>query len=663
MLAKGTTISGYRVDGVLGEGGMGSVYRATQLSLNRTVALKILAAELSEDAAFRERFRREGLVQAAIDHEHIVTVYEAGDSEHGLFLAMRLIRGPTLKDMILSHELEPGRGLGILAQVAGALDSAHDVGLTHRDIKPQNILIGANDHAYLADFGLTQASDEVSLTETGQFIGTIDYVAPEQIQGEAATARSDVYSLTAVLYETLTGVVPYAKPNEAAVLFAHISEAPPRITERQGDLPPRLDEVIARGMAKLPSDRYASAGELLADARKAFGGDAGPVTPPVPLEPAGGRMRVASATAPTGKRTVVRPGGAATVPAGAAGRAGATIPADVAAPAGAGPASAATVPAAAPPAVRRRAVLVPLLIALAAGAAVAGFLIGSGGGGSEEPGAAFTNTASAGSIGLSFPAGWKRVSEEPNVPGVRFRDPLVLAPDAPAQARLVAGNVAASGPTLLSAGLLGRLAGGAPEGEPVRLNDLEALRYRALEPRDLAGQLQLYAVPTTRGVATVACIAPGGAQAEGFRRDCESVAATLELAGAEPYPLGPSAEYASSLRGVTSRLAAARRTGTESLRGAETPGAQAEALSGLAGGYRRAASAVADTKVSPADRAANLALSAALERTQSGYARAAEAARAGDGEAYAAAGQAVRAGQRALDRALARLERLGYVLP
>ncbi len=351
MLAKGTTISGYRVDGPLGEGGMGTVYRATQLSLNRTVALKILAAELSQDTAFRERFRREGLVQAAIDHEHIVTVYEAGDSEHGLFLAMRLIRGPTLKDMIISHELDPGRGLGILAQVAGALDSAHDVGLTHRDIKPQNILIGANDHAYLADFGLTQASDEASLTETGQFIGTIDYVAPEQIQGGAATARSDVYSLTAVMYEALTGDVPYAKPNEAAVLYAHISEPPPRVTERKSDLPPRLDEVIARGMAKLPADRYASAGELVADAQGAFGGAAGAATPQAPPEPAAGRTRVASPTAPTGERTVMRgaaagaAAGAATAPAGAA--AAATAPAG-AAPAGAAPAGA-TVAAGAQP--------------------------------------------------------------------------------------------------------------------------------------------------------------------------------------------------------------------------------------------------------------------------------------------------------------------------
>ncbi|MGH2846487.1 MAG: serine/threonine-protein kinase, partial [Thermoleophilaceae bacterium] len=286
MLAKGTIISGYRIDGILGEGGMGVVYRATQLSLNRTVALKILASELSADDAFRERFRREGLLQAAIDHDHIVTVYEAGDSEHGLFLAMRLIRGPTLKDMILARELDPGRGLGILRQVAGALDGAHEVGLTHRDIKPQNILIGSDDHAYLADFGLTQAGDQASLTETGQFIGTIDYVAPEQIQGEPATAHSDVYSLTAVLFESLTGVVPYAKPNEPAVLYAHISEPPPRVTERRSDLPASLDDVVARGMAKLPSDRFDSASELVAEALEAFGTGPAVVTPPGPLESA-----------------------------------------------------------------------------------------------------------------------------------------------------------------------------------------------------------------------------------------------------------------------------------------------------------------------------------------------------------------------------------------
>src|ERR687895_763358 len=190
---------------------MGVVYEATQLSLNRTVALKILAANLSDDPAFRERFRREGLLQAAIDHPHIVTVYEAGETEHGLFLAMRLVRGPNLKDMVLAREIDAGRTLRILAPVADALDAAHEEGLIHRDVKPQNILVGGRDHAFLADFGLTKLPGEKSLTETGQFLGTLDYVAPEQIVGERATARTDVYAFGAVLCECLTGSVPYPR--------------------------------------------------------------------------------------------------------------------------------------------------------------------------------------------------------------------------------------------------------------------------------------------------------------------------------------------------------------------------------------------------------------------------------------------------------------------
>ena len=264
---------------------MGVVYRATQLSLNRSVALKILSAEFGEDAAFRERFRREGLLQAAIDHPHIVTVYDTGESEQGLYLVMSMIRGPTLKDMILSRELDPGRSLRLLSQVADALDTAHDAGLTHRDVKPQNILIGSRYHAYLADFGLTKAPDEAGrLTATGQFVGTIDYVSPEQIQGEAASAASDVYSLAGVMYECLVGTVPFAKPSEAAVIYAHISDPPPQPTQDRPEFPPAIDEVIAKGMAKAPEDRYRSSGELLRAARGAFGeavGSApGPLTTP-----------------------------------------------------------------------------------------------------------------------------------------------------------------------------------------------------------------------------------------------------------------------------------------------------------------------------------------------------------------------------------------------
>ena len=239
---------------------MGAVYEATQLSLNRVVALKLLAPNLSDDPGFRARFEREGQVQAGLDHEHIVPVFEAGQSEYGLFLAMRLIAGPTLKQLILDGDLDPRRSVRLLAQVAYALDAAHEAGLIHRDIKPQNILIGRGDHAYLADFGLIKAPDEARLTGTGQFIGTIDYVAPEQIQGDPATPASDCYALTGVLYECLTGEVPFPKPSEAATLHAHVMSPPPvlsaassrpasgpRRRDRPGDGKGSLVPAVARG--------------------------------------------------------------------------------------------------------------------------------------------------------------------------------------------------------------------------------------------------------------------------------------------------------------------------------------------------------------------------------------------------------------------------------
>jgi hypothetical protein len=683
LLSPGTIVSGYRVDGVLGEGGMGVVYRATQLSLNRTVALKILATELSQDGAFRERFRREGLLQAAIDHQHIVTVYEAGDTEHGLFLAMRLIRGPTLKDMILAGELDPARSLRILTQAAAALDTAHDVGLTHRDIKPQNILIGADDHAYLADFGLTQASDEVSLTETGQFIGTIDYVAPEQIQGLGATAQSDVYSLTAVLYEALTGVVPFLRMNEAAVLFAHIAETAPPVTERRPELPAEIDAVIERGMAKNPEERYASAGELIADARAAFGDETAIAAPPPPAPaptergadtiPAGEQTR-ARRTQPrpgagAGPATATPPGGTPVAAPGAQTAARGTIPATPAPGVAAAGEPAATGAAAEPAGTRaaaRRGGLtggaIALLAALGGAAAIGGFLIGGSGGGDEQAAEPFGNSASAGTVEVRFPASWQRVPEQPEVPGVRFKDAIVLAVSAPGGARLVAGQVAASGPELLSAGLKRRLPGPAPTGETVRLGDLQALRYSELQPRGLDGRLGLYAVPTTAGVATIACTGPAGAEGEAFQRDCESIATTLQLQGAEAYPLGPQEAYARRLGRTLNQLDRAVGSGTAELRQAASQEEQAAAVAGLAGDYRRASETILAIEVSPRDAAANRSLASALERAGSAYAAAAEAARANDADAYSAAQGRVRQSQRAVDAAVRDFEALGYTL-
>jgi hypothetical protein len=263
MPDTGRTIAGYRIDEVLASGGMGVVYRATQLSLGRTVALKVLAQHLTTDAEFRERFRREAELQAQLEHPHIVPVYEAGESDDGLFLALKFVEGTDLRRLIESGTLSPERALRILEQVGSALDAAHEAGLVHRDVKPQNVLVDGRDHAYLADFGVTKGTNGHALTRTGTYLGSLDYVSPEQVRGEAVTGASDRYALAAVLYECLVGEVPFPRDTEAALLYAHVSEPPPRATERRPDLSPELDSVIARGLAKDPSERYRTAGGLV----------------------------------------------------------------------------------------------------------------------------------------------------------------------------------------------------------------------------------------------------------------------------------------------------------------------------------------------------------------------------------------------------------------
>jgi len=273
ILDEGVVVAAdYRIDGLLGDGGMGIVYEATQLSLDKKVALKLVAAELSEDHAFRERFRREGRLQAQIDHPHILDVYAAGESQYGLFLAMRLVRGPTLKDLITRGELETMRAVRFLKQIGQAIDAAHAVGLVHRDIKPQNVLIDERrEHSYLADFGVTKVlGGSTGLTRAGDLVGTFDYMAPEQFRGQEATERSDIYALGAVVYESLVGVVPFPRPTEGAVMYAHLADPVPSVRERHPGLPPEIDEIIDRAMAKQPEDRYKSAAELGYDLMEAI---------------------------------------------------------------------------------------------------------------------------------------------------------------------------------------------------------------------------------------------------------------------------------------------------------------------------------------------------------------------------------------------------------
>ena len=278
----GTEVAGYRVEQLLGRGGMSSVYLAEHLRLHRKVALKILAPELAHDERFRERFLRESQLAASLDHPNIVPIYDADEAGGVLYIAMRWVEGTDLRELLKrSGPLEAGRAVAVVGQAAAGLDAAHRRGLVHRDVKPGNILIGEDDHVYVSDFGLTkQASSQTGLTATGQLVGTVDYVAPEQIQGQPVDERTDVYSLTCVLYECLAGAKPYEKDTEVAILWAHMQDPPPTLSDKRPDLGPEIDGVLGRGMAKDPSGRYASCRELVESTRGALGISSGEIPRP-----------------------------------------------------------------------------------------------------------------------------------------------------------------------------------------------------------------------------------------------------------------------------------------------------------------------------------------------------------------------------------------------
>jgi DNA-binding beta-propeller fold protein YncE len=276
-LQPGATLGPYRIEAVVAHGGMGTVYRATQEPLGRTVALKVIASNLARDPDFRSRFQREARLAASIEHPNLVALFEAGEEDGVLYMAMQFVEGSDLSHALEAESwLEPPRAVRLIEQVAAALDRAHASGLVHRDVKPANVLLGEVDGAewaYLTDFGLTKAAASGSeLTGSGQWIGTLDYASPEQIQDGRVDARSDVYSLGCVLYELLTGRIPFERDDEVAKLWAHVNAPPPRPSEAVEGLPAGMDEVISRSLAKSPADRHPSAGDLARAARAALEG-------------------------------------------------------------------------------------------------------------------------------------------------------------------------------------------------------------------------------------------------------------------------------------------------------------------------------------------------------------------------------------------------------
>ncbi|MBA3364230.1 MAG: protein kinase, partial [Actinobacteria bacterium] len=319
----GNEFGGYRLEGLIGHGGMSIVYRAQHLKLERTVALKLLSPELSEDESFRERFTRESRLAAALDHPNVIPIYEAGDEDGVFYIAMRYVPGSNLKTLLEKEgPLDSVRVVSIIGQVASALNAAHDLkGLVHRDVKPANILVadrhGADDapHVYLSDFGIAKQRSSNVLTRTGMFVGTADYASPEQIEGKELDRRADVYSLGCVLYECLTGNPAYEKDSEVALMYAHLLEPPPSVKEIRPDLPPEIDDILAKAMAKSRDERYDTTRDLSSALREVLAPDrvtaAGATSSPEtvlassPQPPAG--VTTASPSPPLEQPGVVRP--------------------------------------------------------------------------------------------------------------------------------------------------------------------------------------------------------------------------------------------------------------------------------------------------------------------------------------------------------------------
>jgi hypothetical protein len=274
--ATGSVVAGFRVGRAIGRGAMGVVYLAENGD-GRTVALKLLAPEAADDERFRQRFLRESAVAASLDHPNVVRTLAAGEADGTLYLALDHVDGCDLRELLRrERRLDPARALRLVRDAGEALDAAHVAGLVHRDVKPSNILVseaGYGERAYVCDFGLARHVSSVgSLTGDRGFVGTIDYVAPEQVAGRAVDGRADIYALACVLFECLAGARPFERESELAVVFAHLNEIPPRLSDHRPDLPPALDEVFARALAKSPDERHATCSEFVGAAGAALGG-------------------------------------------------------------------------------------------------------------------------------------------------------------------------------------------------------------------------------------------------------------------------------------------------------------------------------------------------------------------------------------------------------
>jgi serine/threonine protein kinase len=526
ILSSGEKLGGYRILEVLGIGGMAVVYRAEQLSLQREVALKVLSPELGRDEVFSERFRREGMHVARLDHPNIIPIYDAGADKSRLYLAMRLVDGMTLAERMRADALSAEETLGILGPIADGLDCAHATGLVHRDIKPQNILLTHRGHPYLADFGVAKHVETAGLTASGGFVGSFHYAAPEQVLGTATSPATDVYALAGVLYQCLTGTVPYAEFTDAGVLYAHVNSPAPELPQ---SAPLPVKAVIERGMAKNPAARYATAGELIEAARHSLSGLPAEIVPRRPTF-IGTRDQERdlhrAATFNTDLITEPRPGerthdSRSDTVAGSSARA-------------------------------RWITTFAVGLALVAGALTAVLLSGG------SPAVASSHLARSGALAISYREPWARTQ-------TAFAAGALAAP----QGRGSSAPIElASGEASLAAGTLVRSAP-IPAGPPPEL--VARFGHTALKAAALANgsrvalyrwtlnggrTLESWVIPTTAADLAIICSAP--VAMVGSLRSCAEMALRAQVGGASLLAVGPDVRLA---RSVAEAVAVAGRVG------------------------------------------------------------------------------------------------------
>jgi hypothetical protein len=649
MLQSGDTLAGYRIEGVAGVGGMGVVYRATQMSLDRPVALKVLSSTLVGNRTFRERFRREGRHAAALDHPNIIPVYEAGESNGLMFIAMRLVDGPSLADLVESGTVTGRESLRVLGAIASALDAAHEAGLVHRDIKPQNILLTRGGHPYLADFGITKGSDHAGLTHSGDFVGSLNYVAPEQIDGDDVTGASDIYSLTAVLFHCLSGLYPYQRDSDAALMHAHLTASPPTLGERAIAAPASLDEVFRTGMAKAPLQRYTTATAMIDACRRALESVDGAVLDHAPAFGADDFERAIAPLEPVAGTTEPDPLPWAMAPAAAPPMEAPVSDADLPVQRDLTAADVRRVPAprAQQPARSRSLspeVLGGLATVLLVLAPVGGYVLGHT---DSPPGPARVASAA---LTLEHDATWTPGGGA--IDGLRLSDPITLR--RADGVKLAAGRLTsfALGFDPVPPALRRRLAGRTRDAT-IQIGPQTATRHAAA--LDAGGRLWLALIPDSKGWVAIACEGPGADRPTA----CPAVAASARIRGATAVALGPDPKLAAAIGAVLDDLNRARRGAVAPLRSSSLA-VRAHAVNRLSAAHTRVAGKLSTVEARPQELPLVRALAAALRAQSPKLTRLATATvrrRAAD---YNAAERAIRRQERVIAIALRRLRSIGY---